>query len=84
MYKVRSDVDTKKSNFYNDTTLWSSQIQTHRDWIDYWHIILLTKTRVLTSKNTIKRLSIKLGEYSGQYPSAAAALEKLKGAWKKY
>ena len=39
---------------------------------------------VLTSKNTIKKLSIKLGKYSGQYLSAAEALQKLKDAWKEY
>ena len=34
--------------------------------------------------NTIKQLSIKLGEYSGQYLNAAEALSKLKCAWKEY
>ena len=34
--------------------------------------------------NVIKKLSIKLGKYSGQYLSAAEALENLKGAWKEY
>ena len=33
---------------------------------------------VLTSKNAIKRLSIKLGEYSGQYLTSLAFLDKLK------
>ena len=72
------------SKFYNGTTPWSPQIQTHQDWIDYWHIILRIKTGVLTSKNTIKKLSIKLSEYSGQYLSAAEALKKLKEVWDKY
>ena len=39
---------------------------------------------VITSKNVIKKLSIKLGEYSGQYLSTEAGLEKLKGAQKEY
>ena len=39
---------------------------------------------VLSSKNAIKKLSIKLGEYSGQYLSAEVALQKLKGASKEY
>ena len=37
-----------------------------------------------TSKNTIKKLSIKVGEFSGQYLSETAALLKLKSAWKEY
>ena len=39
---------------------------------------------VLTSKNTIKKLSIKLVEYSGNYLTALACLEKFKIAWKEY
>ena len=56
----------------------------HRNWIDYWHRILWIKTGVLTSKNAIKKLSIKLGEYSGNYLTAIACVEKLKIAWKEY
>ena len=82
MRKIRSEVDSKMSKFYKGTTLWSLQIQTHRDWIDYWHSILQIKTGVLTTKNAIKKLSIKLGKYSRQYLSAAEALKKLRGAWK--
>ena len=84
MHQIRSEVDSKLSKFYNGSTPWSPQIQTHRDRIDYWHSILWAKTGVLTSKNTIKRLSIKLGKYSGQFLNAAEALSKLKGAWKEY
>ena len=84
MHQIRSEVDAKLSKFYNGSTPWSPQIQTYWDRIDYWHAILRTKTGVLTSKNTIKRLSIKLGEYSGQYLNAAEALSKLKCAWKEY
>ena len=56
----------------------------HRDRIDYWHQILRIKTGVLTSKNTVDKLSIKLGEYSGNYLMALACLEKLKIARKEY
>ena len=84
MHKIHSEVDSNISKFYNGTTPWSPQIQTHQDRIDYWHSILQIKTGVLTSKNTIKKLSIKLGEYSRQYLSAVEALTKLKGAWKEY
>ena len=82
MHQIRSEVDAKLSKFYNGSTPWSPQIQTHQDRIDYWHAILRTNTGVLASKNTIKRLSIKLGEYSGQYLNAAEALSELKCAWK--
>ena len=43
-----------------------------------------TKFSVFTSKNVIKILSIKLGEYSGQYLNADDALIELKKWWKKY
>ena len=56
----------------------------HRDRIDYWPHILRFKTRVLTSKNTIKKVSIKLVEYSGHYLTALACLDKPKIAWKEY
>ena len=84
MHKIKSEVDSKLSKFFNGNTPWSPQIQTHRDRIDYWHSILRAKTGVLTSKNAIKRLSIKTGEYSGQFLNAAEALAKLKCAWKEY
>ena len=84
MHQISSEVNSKLSKFYNSSTPWSPQIQTHRDRIDYCHAILRTKTGVLTSKNTIKRLSIKFGEYSGHYLNAAESLKILKGAWKQY
>ena len=40
--------------------------------------ILCIKTWVLTSKNAIKKLSIKLGEYSWHYLTALAWLDRLK------
>ena len=78
MHKIRSEVDSNISKFYNGTTPWPPQIQTHRDRIDYWHSIIRIKTGVFTSKNAIKKLSIKLGEYSGQCLSAAEALKNWK------
>ena len=56
----------------------------HCDCIDYWYRVLRIKTGVLTSKNVIKKLSIKLGEYSGHYLTSLACLDKLKIAWKDY
>ena len=56
----------------------------HRDRIDYWHRVLRIKTGVLIGKNAIKKLSIRLGEYSGHYLTALACLDKLKIAWKDY
>ena len=84
MHKIRSEVDSNMSKFYNGTTPWSPQIQTHQVRIDHWHSILQIKTGVLTTINTIKKLPTKLGEYSRQYLSAATALQKLKGARKEY
>lgn len=69
---------------YTNAVQWSSQIQVRRDCIDYWLCILRMKLVVITSKNTIKKLSIKIGEQSGYYVTSLAALEKLKIAWKEY
>ena len=56
----------------------------HRDRFNYWHRILCIKKGLLTSMNTIKKLSIKLVAYLGNYLTALACLEKLKLAWKEY
>lgn len=50
--------------------------------MDYWYYILRRKVEVFTSKNTIKKLPIKLEEYSDH--TILTALEKLKTAWKEY
>ena len=39
---------------------------------------------VLTSKKALNKLSIKIDEYSDQYVTKLAALNKLKIAWKEY
>ena len=38
----------------------------------------------LTSKQALEKLSFKISEYSGQYLTTLAALDKLKVAWKEY
>ena len=78
------DVDKSIGQFFTGVIPWSPTIQVHLDRIDYWHRVLRIKTGVLTSKNAIKKLSIKLGEYSGHYLTALACLDKLKLAWKDY
>ena len=82
--KIQLEVDDSLGQFFTGSVPWSPTIQVHRDQINYWHRILSIKTGVLTSKNAIKKLSIKLGEYSGNYLTAFAYLEKLKIAWKEY
>ena len=84
MQNICSEVDSNLSKFFTGAIPWSPQIQVHRDQIDYWRAILRTKTGVLASKNNIKQLSIKLGEYSGHYLDAEVALQRLKDAWKEY
>ena len=63
--KIQMEVDNFLGQFFNSSVPWSQTIQVHRDCIDYWHHLLRIKMGVLTSKNAIKRMSIKLGEYSG-------------------
>ena len=78
------DVDKSIGQFFTGQVPWSPALKVHCDRIDYWHRILRVKTGVLTSKNAIKKLSIKLGEYSGHYLTSLACLDKLKLAWKDY
>lgn len=80
--RIRQGVDKNLLKFYTSTTPWSPELQQHRNQIEYWYRTLCTKTNVLTSHTIIKRLSIKLGEYSGQYLTAAEAIVQLKKAWK--
>ena len=42
------------------------------------------KMGVLISTQALKKLSIKIGEYSGQYVTTLVALDNLKIAWKEY
>ena len=63
--KIQLEVDKSLGQYFNGAIPWSPQIQVHQDWIDYWHCILRIKMGVLTSKQALKKLSIKIGEYSG-------------------
>ena len=78
------DVDKFIGKFFTGAIPWLPTIQVHCNRIDYWHQVLRIKIGVLTSKNAIKKLSIKLGEYSGYYLAVLACLDKLKIAWKEY
>ena len=82
--KIQLGVDDTLRKFFTGKVPWSPTIQVHRDRLDYWHRILQIKTEVLTSKNQIKQLSIKLGEYAGHYLSTVACIDKLKIALKEY
>ena len=82
--KIQLKVDKSLDQFFTGSIPWSPMLQVYPDCIDYWHQILCIKTRVLTSKNAIKKLSIKLEEYSSHYLTSLAYLDKLKIAWKEY
>ena len=82
--RIQMDVDKSIGQFFTGQVPWFPALQVHCDGIDYWHRILRVKTGVLTSKNAIKKLSIKLDEYSGHYLTSLACLDKLKLAWKDY
>ena len=78
--RIQLEVDKSLGQFFTESVPWSPTVQVHRNHIDYWHRVLCIKTGVLTSKNAIKKLSIKLREYSGHYLTALACLNKLKTA----
>jgi hypothetical protein len=72
--KIQRKVDDKLLKFHAGAVPWSPAIQKYRDRAEYWHRILRTKTDVLTSRTAIKRLSIKIREYSGHYVSTSEAI----------
>ena len=82
--QIQLEADKTLGQFFTGSVPWSLIIQVHCDCINYWHRVLRIKTGVLTSKNAIKKLSIKLGEYSGHCLTALAYLDKLNFAWKLY
>ena len=82
--KIQMEVDNSIGQFFTGAIPWLPTLQVHCNRIDYWHRVLCIKTGVLISKNAIKKLSVKLGEYSGHYLTALACLDKLKIAWKEY
>ena len=82
--KIQMDVDKSIGQVFTGAIPWSPTIQVHHNRIDYWHRVLCIKTGVLTSKNAIKKLSIKLDKYSSHYLTTLACLDKLKIAWKDY
>ena len=82
--KIQLEVDDSLGKSFTGSVPWSPTIQVHRDQNDYWHLILCIKTGILMSNNAIKKLLIKLGEYSGNYLMALTCLEKLKIVWKGY
>ena len=78
------EVDKLLGQFSNVAILWFPIIQVYQDQIDYWYCIFWMKMGVLTSKNAIKKLSFKIGEYSGQELTSLACLDKLKISWEEY
>ena len=82
--RIRRAVDDKLLKFHAGAVPWSPPIQKHRDRVEYWHRVLRTKTDVLTSRTAIKRLSKKIGEYSGFYLSTSEAIVKLKESIRAY
>ena len=82
--KIQMEIHQSIGQFFTGSIPWSPTLQICRDRIDYWHRILRIKTGAMTSKNAIKRLSIKSGGYSGHYLTDLVYLDKLKIAWKEY
>ena len=76
--KIQIEVGKSIGQVFTGAIPWSPTLQVHCNCIDYWHRVLRIKTGVLTSKNVIKKLSIKLSKYSGHYLTSLACLDKLK------
>ena len=76
--RIQLEVDKSLGRFFIGLVPWSSTLQVHCDCIDYWYHVLHIKIGALISKNIIKKLSIKLSEYSGHYLTSLLCLDKLK------
>jgi hypothetical protein len=76
--RIRKKVDNKLLKFHAGAILWLPAMPKYQDRVEYWHRILGIKTDELTIRTSIKRLSIKIGKYSGHYVSTAEAIVKLK------
>ena len=63
VYKIQMKVNKSMSRFKTVSVLWSSQIQTNHDCINYWHYVLKKNRGVLTGKFFIKKQVITLFEY---------------------
>ena len=81
-FKIRKKVDKKLSRFFNGAHPWSPKLQQARDRVELWTRYRCKKNNVATSLTIIKRLSKKLGEYSGHYISKKQVVANLKKAKK--
>ena len=81
-FKIRKEVDKKLSRFFNRAHPFSLVLQQARDRIELWTRTVCNKSNVATSLTKIKRLSIKLKEYSGHFISKSKAVKMLKKAKK--
>ena len=68
-FKIRKEVDKKLSRFFNRAHPFSLMLQQARDKVELWTRTVCKKSNIATSLTKIKRLSIKLKEYSGHYIS---------------
>ena len=77
-FKIRKEVDKKLSRFFNRTHPFSPALQQARDRVELWTRTVCKKSNVATSLTKIKRLSIKLKEYSNNFISKSKAVKMLK------
>ena len=79
-FKIRKDIEKKLSRFFNRAHPFPLILQQARDRVELWTRTVCNKSNVATSLTKIKRLSIKLKEYSGHFISKSKAVKMLKKA----
>ena len=81
---IQKDVNKSLCKFYQGSYSWSPFIQSYTDCVEYWQRIVCQKSCVSTSRNIIKRLAIKIGDYLGPFVTRKEAVEKLKIPYKEF
>ena len=81
-FKIRKKVDKKLSKYFNGAHPFSPKLQRARDRVELWTRHKYRKNNVMTSLKSIKRLSIRLKDYSGYYSSKQQIVNNLKKAKK--
>jgi len=82
--RIRKKEGSKLRIFHTGPIPWSPRLQVFRDAIEYWNRCIRLQLGVMTSRQAIKRLAKKIGEYAGIYSSLAVCINQLKLAHKAY
>jgi len=82
--RIQEKVGSKLRIFHTGPIPWSPRLQVFRDAIEYRDRYIRIQLGVLASRQAIKHLAKKIGEYAGIYSSLSVCINRLKLAHKAY